>query len=128
MSLPAILVNGKIQKKKLIIELSEGEDIYSCIKESMKINNVKKAGLIDINGEIKNASLNYFLGNSHKNKLVKEIKILKSSGHFELSKKTGLFGTIKISFKEENKNNNYTLVKAIAKEGLKIELEFFEMN
>jgi len=127
MPLAPTVVNGKILKKKLVIELSEGEDIHTCIRSAMENNNVKKAGIISIKGEMQKAVFNYFLGNSFKSKTLENILIQNSSGHFELSKKTGLFGNIKILVREMNKTNTYTLVKGSAKEGLIIEMEFFEL-
>jgi hypothetical protein len=128
MSLDSLVVNGKIHKKKLTIELEEGEDIHTSIKEAMLIHNVNKADLLRIRGIFSKASLNYFNRSAYKNKDLENAQVIASSGHFKLSNKTGLFGTIKTAFREGAKNNTYTLVKANAKEGLKIELEFIEMD
>ncbi len=128
MSLGALVVNGKVHKKKLTIILEEGEDLHACIREAMQINGVNKADLININGVLSKACFNYFQKSTYKSKNVENVLVAASSGHFQLSNKTGLFGTIKIAFREGAKNNTYTLTKASAKEGLTIELEFFELN
>lgn len=128
MTLTSLIINGKIQKKTLTLELDKNEDIYNCIKEAMQTNNIKKAELVLLEGEILDASLNYFLKNTHKNKKIQKIKIENYSGYFEISNKSGLFGNIKLSFKENNRLNNYTLVKGFAENGLKIKLLFFELN
>ncbi|MFA5763539.1 MAG: DUF296 domain-containing protein [archaeon] len=128
MSLNSLVVNGKVHKKKLTIVLEEGEDLHACIRESMQTNGISKADLISITGTLSKACFNYFQKSSYKSKNVENVLVIASSGHFELSNKTGLFGTIKIAVREFAKNNTYTLTKASAKEGLTIELEFFEMG
>jgi hypothetical protein len=128
MSLNSLIVNGKIHKKKITLILEEGEDLHACIREAMQINGINKANLINIFGTLSKASFNYFQKSTYKNKNLENVLVVASSGHFELSNKTGLFGTIKIAFREGAKNNTYTLTKASAKEGLTIELEFFEMK
>lgn len=127
MNTPSMLVNGKISKKKLIVILDEGDNVLESIHKAMRDNFISKAGILAISGVIKNGEVNYFLGNSYRNKKIENVKIERATGHFILSKKTGIFGNLKALLVIDGERDSFTIAKALAKNEMQIEMEFFEL-
>lgn len=122
-----MLVNGKISKKKLVIILDEDDNVLESIQKAMRDNFISKAGILSVSGVIKSGEVNYFVGNSYKNKKIENVKIELATGHFELSKKTGIFGNLKALLSIDGEKDSFTIAKAISKENMQIEMEFFEL-
>jgi len=121
---------GKGAKKTLVLELSEGEDIFECIKQGMLQNQIEKAKVEAIEGKVKEAGINYFVGSSYKNKELEEAVVEKAGGSYELKGKNRetLFGNLHIVIPIGGKKNTVTLTKAKAAEGLKVFISFIEIT
>ncbi|MEM4662489.1 MAG: DUF296 domain-containing protein [Candidatus Diapherotrites archaeon] len=123
------LFTGKGIKKELILELSEGEDIFECIRLGMIQNNIKEAHVKAIEGKLSNASINYMSGSKYVFDELKNLEVLKTYGKYELKGKNQdqLYGNLHIVAKIAGKPVSATLTKARATEGLKIRLQFVDI-
>jgi hypothetical protein len=128
MTLPSMLVNNKIHKKKLIITLEEDDNIIKSIELAMRENFVSKASILSIFGKIKSGKVNFFKGSFYKSQSIENKDIIMGAGHFELSNKTGIFGNLKLLLFINNERDSFTLASGTACEGLKIEMEFFNLD
>lgn len=121
---------GKGTKKSLVLELSESEDIFECIKQGMQQNNISRAKVLGIEGTIKEGKINYFAGNSFKSEEIENTLIGVAAGHYELKGRENeeLFGNLHVVVGTKGNTNSVSLVKGTAVEGLKIKLEFVEIK
>ncbi|MBU2100349.1 hypothetical protein KKB11_03905, partial [Candidatus Micrarchaeota archaeon] len=71
---------GKGTVKELLLELSEDESVFECIKQAMTENKIENAGITSIEGTIKKGIINYFIGSKYKSKEIHMAKIEKASG------------------------------------------------
>ncbi len=112
--LESIIFKEPLRKQFLIINFEDGDEIYSCIKESMLEHSLKKCVVENCSGRIKNATINCFSGNCFKkiDFCIKEISNV--SGEFKLSQNE-LFGNMKIST-SERKPLQGTLVKGFSQD------------
>lgn len=122
----AVIFQKTGEKKNLVLVLSDGENIHDSIKLGMKENNIEKADVEEINGVLKNASVNYLLGSHYKSRELQNIKVLKAFGKYELKGET-LWGNLHVVIPIP-KPTTVTLVKGIASENLEIVLSFVELK
>ena len=121
------IFQGKGSQKNLVLELSENESIIESIKQGMAENKISRAEVKDMQGKIKEVTVNFMLGSKFKSKEMNEAKVNGASGHYEL-KTNSFFGNLHIVIEDSGKLNAFTLVKAKAVESLKIMLSFIEIK
>ncbi len=126
----ATMFVGKGSKKDLVLELCEGEDILDCIKQGMIMNNVHKVKVVGIEGIVKEATVNYMMGSNFKHRDLRNAKPTMAGGHYELMgrDRNELYGNLKIVLREGNRIETYTVAEGIASEGLKIRLQFINVE
>jgi len=127
---PSQIFHGKGTKKELVLELSEGEDIFECIRNGMLQNGVTSADVKAIEGNLCKASINYMRGSRYVFDELENVKIEKASGKYELKgkKQDQLYGNLHVVVKIADKPVTATLVRGKASEGTKVHLEFIEVQ
>ncbi len=125
MRLPeSVIIREPIKKNFLTLVFDEGDDIYSCIKEGMIQNNVKKCSVVDCSGFLKNGTINCFDRNNYKKIDFLDKEISKASGEFKLFPKE-FSGLLKILTREK-KPLSGTLSKGTASQNLELKFIYFE--
>jgi predicted DNA-binding protein with PD1-like motif len=122
---------GKGTVKELVLELSEDESVFECIKQGMIENKIENAKITSIEGTIKEGIINYFMGSKYKSKEIRMAKIENASGKYELKGKNfdRIFGNIHVIIAQEGiKKDPVSLTNATATEGLKIRLSFVQVS
>lgn len=125
----ALIFKGRGVKKELVLQLSDGEDLFACIRQAMMEGRIERSTVEAIEGEIKEGNVNYFQGNKYKSLEIENAKVYKASGKFEMKgpKMDELFGKISIIINQNGRMNTVTLGKGNAVEGLKIRLSFIDV-
>lgn len=126
----AQIFSGKGIKKELILELSEGEDLFESIRQGMIQNGITSADVKAIEGKLASASINYMIGSRYVFEEVENAKVERASGKYELKgkKQDQLYGNMHVVIKWADKPVTATLVKAKASEGTKVRLSFVEIK
>ncbi|MEM4598683.1 MAG: DUF296 domain-containing protein [Candidatus Diapherotrites archaeon] len=124
------LFKGKGVKKDLVLELSQGEDVFECIRQGMMQQKIKEANVKAIEGVLSKASINYMSGSRYIFDELSGVSVLKTHGKYELRGKNNdvLYGNLHVVVKLAGKPVSATLTKATASEGLKIRLQFVEVE
>jgi len=118
----SVIIREPIKKKTLVLEFDEGDDVISCVKQGMEMNNIKECDVVDVDGPLAKATINTFEGNKFKKVEISNLKIMRSSGHFKLGG-GDLWGSMNI-FTEGRKPYSGTVVMAKAGQGFKLKLSF----
>ena len=121
----AHLFKKKGVKRELKLLFEDGDSILEGIKSGMREHGLDSVKIESMEGSVQEALINYFVGNSFKSSVVKDKKIMLSSGGFRLSYDE-LFGSMKIVTSEKPPLHG-TLVRGKAKDGLTINLSFLEL-
>ncbi|MFH1587223.1 MAG: DUF296 domain-containing protein, partial [Candidatus Diapherotrites archaeon] len=120
------IFRSKAKKKNLVITLSEGESILASIKAAMKEHSLKEATIVDVNGKIMEAKVNYFERNRYVSKDLKCQEVVAASGSFKISGDE-LWGGMNVTLNKK-KPLTVKLVQGKAAEGLEIKLLFYEIK
>ena len=115
----------KALKRTMTLQFDEDDDIIKGIETAMNENCIFRIDVASASGKIKNGLGNYVQGSQYMTKSFDNTEIKIATGHFELGKK-GLFGVLKIIPKDLN--NHVTIGKAKAKQGLEINLSYYEFE
>ena len=120
----------KYKLKNLYLILEENDSILDSIKTAFREKKISKGTIIKIEGYIKNFTLNYFQRSSLKNiQVIEPKKIIKSTGEFKYDfVDDRLFGRLRLILKKDNKNIDGIFIKGKAVEGLKIIIQFLEVE
>jgi hypothetical protein len=110
----SIILKEPIKKQGLTLVFDDGDDIYSCIKQGLIDNNLKKCFVEDCSGIIKKGLVNCFSGNCFKKIDFENKEIAMVSGEFKLNNNE-LFGNLKI-ITRERKPIQGTLAKGISQD------------
>src|SRR3989344_200588 len=90
------IFTGKGTRKTLTLELSEGEDVFECIKEGMAQNKISKASVESIEGGIKDGFVNYFARGKYISHDIKMANVEKAYGTYDLKGNNALYGNLHI--------------------------------
>lgn len=124
-------IDSQIFKKKGIkrsmkLTLEEDENILACIKQGMTEHNIPNIKIIGITGKIKTGIMSYLEGSKYIVFNFDNTEIMLAAGHYKLSF-GDLFGSLRITVKENKVPVNGIFSKGKAAEGLEINIEFTEL-
>ena len=122
-----MIFKGRGVRKELVLQLSDGEDLFACIRQAMAEGKIERSEVAAIEGRIKEGNVNYFQGNKYKSLEIKDANVYKASGKYEMRGRD-LFGKISVIINQNGRMNTVTLGKGTASEGLKIRLSFIEVH
>ena len=120
----SVFFNKKAEKKRLTLQLSDGEDILESIKLAMQEQKISECRVEDASGKIKHIIVNSFEGNRYVKKEFSDEDVLRASGSFKLSY-SDLWGSMHISI-GKRKPFSATLVAGKAAEGFELVLSFVQ--
>jgi hypothetical protein len=123
-TLSSVVVKEKIPIKNLKLILSESDNIIECIKKGMTENSIKECNVTDVSGKIETGLINCMDGHKFKSIEIKDIEILKASGHFKQSYGE-LWGKLNV-FTSGRKPLSGTLVKGTSKDNFVLTLTFVQ--
>ena len=115
---------GVQRSMKLILE--EDENILACIKQGMKEHNVPEVKIISITGKIKTGVMSYLDGSKYMVYNFDNKEVMLAGGHYKLSF-GDLFGSLRITVKDNKIPVNGVFSKGKAADGLEINMEFTEL-
>ena len=115
---------GITRNMKLILE--EDENILTCIKQGMIEHNVPEVKIISMTGKIKTGIMSYLDGSKYIVYNFDNKEVMLAGGHYKLSF-GDLFGSLRITVKENKVPVNGVFSKGRAAEGLEINMEFIEL-
>ncbi len=121
-SIDSIVIREPIKKQFLTLQFDEGDNIISCIKQGMEMNNISECDVVDVEGVISTATVNAMEGNKFKKIDFSNTRIMRASGHFKLGG-GDLWGSLHV-FTEGRKPISGTVVKATAGQGFTLKLTF----
>ena len=121
-SIDSIVIREPIKKQILTLQFDEGDNVISCIKQGMEMNNIAECDVVDVDGVLTSATVNAMEGSKFKKIDFTNTKIMRSSGHFKLGG-GDLWGSLHV-FTEGRKPISGTIVRAIAGQGFTIKLSF----
>ncbi|MDD3160100.1 MAG: DUF296 domain-containing protein [Candidatus ainarchaeum sp.] len=105
------------ERKILKLVLDDGEDIRKCIEQGMKDNNLKDANVVEIVGNLKNATIDSKEGRLE----FENIEFVNAKGKFKIGG-GDLWGAIEV-FTSQKKPIAGKLLKATASQDVEIHLE-----
>jgi predicted DNA-binding protein with PD1-like motif len=121
-NIDSVLIKEPIKKQFLTLQLDEGDNVLSCIKQGMLQNNVRECDVVDVSGSLTTASVQAMEGHRFKKIDFSNTKILRASGHFKI---TGgdLWGSLHV-FTEGRKPISGTLLSGKASHGFELKFSF----
>ncbi|MFH1257290.1 MAG: DUF296 domain-containing protein [Candidatus Diapherotrites archaeon] len=122
----AQLFKKKGEKKVLRLVLDEGDIVLDSIKKAMAEHEIEQAKVEDMNGILREATVNYMNGSRYESKVLKNQQILRASGNFK-HHYGELYGSMNVSTADKNPLTA-TFVKGKAAEGLEIKMSFIQLT
>ncbi|MEK6902352.1 MAG: DUF296 domain-containing protein [archaeon] len=116
---------GKSVQKDLALVFDEGDDVIAEMKRAIQQNNIREATAVNADGQLKEATINYFSKNRFNSTELKNGRIVSCSGRF-MNLKEGVYGDLHVGFMLGMQMWDGTLVKAIAKNGFQLTLKFHQ--
>lgn len=116
---------GKSVEKTLNLVFDEDDDVLAGIRAAIKQHNVKEASAINAEGQLKDATINYFNKSRFVSTEIRNGRIVSCSGRF-MNLKDGVIGDMHVGFMLGMQMWDGTLVKAIAKQGFELTLKFHQ--
>ena len=122
----SMIFKKKGVKRSMKLILEEDENIMQCVKQGMQDHNVPEVKIIGMVGKIKTGVMSYLEGSSYKVYNFDNKEVMLAGGHYKLSF-GDLFGSLRITVKENKVPINGVFSKGNASEGLEIQMEFTEL-
>jgi len=117
----------KPKQQGLSIELDEGEDIITQIKQAMDNHKIDKATVAEANGRIKQGTMVYSDKVKETNIPLDNEEIQGATGRFELNQSSNAFeGELALIIKKDDKFISGNVINATAMQGFKIKLRFIK--
>ncbi|MEK6820908.1 MAG: DUF296 domain-containing protein [archaeon] len=117
---------GKSVQKDLALVFDEGDDVIAEMKRAIQQNNIREATAVNADGQLKEATINYFSKNRFNSTELKNGRIVSCSGRF-MNLKEGVYGDLHVGFMLGMQMWDGTLVRAIAAKGFQLTLRFHEV-
>ncbi|MFH0970457.1 MAG: DUF296 domain-containing protein [Candidatus Diapherotrites archaeon] len=114
---------GKSVERELTLVFDEGDNVLSGLKDAMRQHGLREASAVRADGQLKEATINYFTRNRFNSTELKNGRIVSCSGRF-MNLKEGIYGDLHVGFLLGMQMWDGTLVKAIAKNGFQLTLKF----
>ena len=121
-NIDSIVLKEPIKKQMLTLSFDEGDNLLSCIKQGMEMNNVRECDVVDVDGGLTTASVQAMEGHRFKKIDFSNTKIMRASGHFKITA-GDLWGSLHV-FTEGRKPISGTLLSAKASQGFTLKLSF----
>ncbi|MFH1240488.1 MAG: hypothetical protein V1672_04715 [Candidatus Diapherotrites archaeon] len=121
----SMIFKKKGVKRSLKLILEENENILTCIKQGMKEHNLSEVQILSMTGKIKEGIMSYLNGSKYVVYNFDNNDVMLAGGQYKLSFGE-LFGSLRITVKENKIPINGVFSKGKAAEGLEINLEFTE--
>jgi predicted DNA-binding protein with PD1-like motif len=118
----SMVIKEPIKKQTVVLQFDEGDNVISCIKQGMEMNNISECDVVDVEGVLTSATVNAMEGNKFKKIDFANTRIMRSSGHFKLGG-GDLWGSLHV-FTEGRKPISGTVVRAIASQGFTLKLSY----
>ncbi len=122
----SLIFKKKAIKRNMKLILEEDENIMACIKQGMKEHNIPAIKITGITGKIKTGVMSYLEGSKYIVYNFDNTQVMLAGGHYKLSF-GDLFGSLRITVKENKVPVNGVFSKGKAAEGLEIHMEFTEL-
>ena len=119
------IYTGKSVEKDLNLVFDEGDDVLAGLKRAIVENNIREATAVLAEGELKDATINYFNHAKFVSTELKNGRIISCSGRF-MNLKDGVYGDMHVGFMLGMQMWDGTLVKAVAKNGFQLTLRFHQ--
>lgn len=124
--LDTTVYSGKSVEKTLNLVFEEGDDVLSGVKTAIRQHNIKEASAINAEGQLKDATINYFNKSRFVSTEIKNGRIVSCSGRF-MNLKDGVIGDMHVGFMLGMQMWDGTLVKAVAAKGFELTLKFYQL-
>ena len=124
-NLDSTIYTGKSVEKTLNLAFDEGDDVISGIKSAIKQHGIKEASAINAEGQLKEATINYFNKSRFVSTEIRNGRIVSCSGRF-MNLKDGVIGDMHVGFMLGMQMWDGTLVKAVAAKGFELTLKFYQ--
>ena len=122
----SLIFKKKGIKRSMKLILEEDENILECIKQGMTEHNVPEVKIIGMTGKIKTGIMSYLEGSKYIVYNFDNTEVMLAGGHYKLSF-GDLFGSLRITTKENKVPVNGVFSKGNAVDGLEIQMEFTEL-
>ena len=116
---------GKSVEKSLNLVFDEGDDVIAGVRVAIRQHNIREASAIKADGQLKDATIQYFNKNKFVSTDIQNGRIVSCSGRF-MNLKDGVNGDLHVGFMLGMQMWDGTLVKAIAKQGFELTLKFHQ--
>lgn len=124
--LESTIYNVKTVEKTLNLVFDEGDDVLSGIRAAVRQHNIKEASAVNAEGQLRDATINYFNKARFVSNDIKNGRIVSCSGRF-MNLKDGVIGDMHVGFMLGMQMWDGTLVKAIAQQGFELTLKFHQV-
>ncbi len=124
-NLDSTIYKGKSVEKTLNLVFEEGDDVLAGIKNAIRQHNIREASALNAEGQLKDATINYFNKSRFVSTDIKNGRIVSCSGRF-MNLKDGVIGDMHVGFMLGMQMWDGTLVKAVAKQGFELTLKFYQ--
>jgi predicted DNA-binding protein with PD1-like motif len=124
-NLDSTIYKGKSVEKTLNLVFDEGDDVLSGIKNAIRQHNIREASALNAEGQLKDATINYFNKSRFVSTDIRNGRIVSCSGRF-MNLKDGVIGDMHVGFMLGMQMWDGTLVKAVAKQGFELTLKFYQ--
>lgn len=114
----------EVTKKNLVLELEEGESVFSSIKQAMAEHSIKEAKVDYIDGNLTEAVVETDQREQQITKKIKDMETISASGSFKMGGED-MWGNMRIALNPKDPVIG-TLISGTAANGLKIRLSFYE--
>lgn len=119
------IYTGKSVEKQLRLAFEEGDDVIAGLRQAIQQNNIREATAVNADGELKEATIQYFNHSKFTSTELKNGRIVSCSGRF-MNLKDGVYGDLHVGFMQGMQMWDGTLVRAIAKNGFELTLRFHQ--
>lgn len=124
-NMDSTVYKGKSVEKTLNLVFDEGDDVIAGIKNAIRQHNIREASALNAEGQLKDATINYFNKSRFVSTDIKNGRIVSCSGRF-MNLKDGVIGDMHVGFMLGMQMWDGTLVKAIAAQGFELTLKFHQ--
>ncbi|MBM3282554.1 MAG: DNA-binding protein [Candidatus Diapherotrites archaeon] len=124
-NLDSTIYKGKSVEKTLNLVFDEGDDVLAGIKNAIRQHNIREASALNAEGQLKDATINYFNKSRFVSTDIKNGRIVSCSGRF-MNLKDGVIGDMHVGFMLGMQMWDGTLVKAVAAKGFELTLKFYQ--
>ncbi len=124
-NLDSTIYTGKSVEKTLNLAFDEGDDVLAGIRSAVRQHNIKEASAINAEGQLKEATINYFNKARFVSTDIRNGRIVSCSGRF-MNLKDGVIGDMHVGFMLGMQMWDGTLVKAVAAKGFELTLKFYQ--